>query len=79
MPIVHIGKHTIEVSSPWWGTETVRYDGTVKTKGSSFMGRAYHFTVKEENEDVTYEVEFKSGFWGNHVTIRRNGIAVFTS
>ena len=79
MPIVRVGKHTIEAISPWWGTETVKYDGQVRTKGFSRFGRSYQFTVKEEDEDVIYEVEFKSGFWGVHVTIRRDGIAVFTS
>jgi hypothetical protein len=79
MPIVQAGKHTIEVINTFWGTEIVKYDGEVKTKGISFLGRSYQFTVKEEDENITYEVEFKSGLWHIHFTIRRNGVAIFTS
>ena len=77
---VQLGKHTIEVTNAFWiGTETVRYDGEVKTKGNSLIGRSYLFTVDEEGEQATYEVEFKWALFGAHYTIRRNGIAVFTS
>ena len=79
MPQVQVGEHTIEVSNSFWGTETVRYDGQLKTKGFSLLGRSYMFRVKEKDENVVYEVEFKSGLLGIHYTIRRNGVAVFIS
>lgn len=79
MPIVQVGKHTTEAINRFWGTEIVKYDGEVKVKGYSAFGRSYQFTVKEEDENATYEVEFKAGFLGAHFTIRRNGIAIFTS
>ena len=80
MPQVQVGKHTIEITNNFWiGTETVKYDGEVKTKGNSFVGRSYMFTVEEEGEQATYEVEFRLAFLGARFTVRRNGVAVFTS
>lgn len=79
MPMVNFGNHTIEAINTVWGTEIVKYDGETKAKGYSFLGRSYHFTVIENHETVTYEVEFKAGFIGVHFTIRRNGIAIFDS
>ena len=79
MPQVQVGKHTIEVSNSIWGTETVKYDGEVKTKGFSAFGRSYMFNVNEDDENVTYEADFKAGFIGAHFTIRRNGIVIFAS
>ena len=79
MPEVRVGQHTIEVRASVWGTETVKYDGELKAKGYSLLGRSYMFNAKEDDEDITYEVEFKSGLLGSHFTIRRNGIAIFTS
>ena len=79
MPQIQVGKHTIEVNNSIWGTETVKYDGALKAKGNSLFGRSYLFQVKENDDDVTYEVEFKAGLLGAHYTIRRNGLAVFTS
>ena len=79
MPQIQVGEHSIDVSNSFWGAETVRYDGETQAKGYSFLGRSYMFNVKEEDEDVTYEVEFKAGLLGAHFTIRRNGRAIFTS
>lgn len=67
------------MSNSVWGNETVKYDGEVKAKGYSFLGRSYMFQVNEDGTAVTYEVEFKTGFLGSHFAVRRNGIAVFTS
>ncbi len=79
MPIVQVGKHTIEANASIWGTETVKYDGEVKAKGYSFFGRSYLFTMEEDGHEVTYEVEFIAGFLGAHFTVRRDGKAIFTS
>ena len=79
MPQIQVGKHVIEVSNSLWGTESVKYDGEVVAKGYSFLGRSYMFKVNEDEEEVTYEVEFKMGFLGAHFTVRRNGLAIFTS
>ena len=78
MPIINVGKHTVEAKNTVWGTEIVKYDGQVKAKGYSFLGRSYHFVVEEESQQVTYEIEFKAGFLSSHITIRRNGIVVFS-
>jgi len=80
MPQVQVGKHTIEMTmNPLIGTETIKYDGEVKAKGNSFVGRSYMFTVDEEGQQATYEIEFRLAFVGARYTVRRNGIAVFTS
>ena len=80
MPRVQVGKHTVEMTNnPLTGMETVKYDGVIKSKAFTFAGRSHMFTVDEEEETVTYEVEFRSGFFSMHFTVRRNGVAVFTS
>ena len=79
MPQIQVGEHTIEVNNSFWGTETVKYDGRLMTKGYSMIGRSYMFSVVEDSDNVTYEVEFKAALLGAHYTIRRNGIVVFTS
>jgi len=43
MPIINVGKQTVEAKNTVWGTEIVKYDGEVKAKGYSFLGRLYHF------------------------------------
>lgn len=79
MPTVNYGNHTIEVQNTVWGNEIVKYDGKVMTKGYSAFGRSYHFMVMEDNQQATYEVDFRMGFLSVHFTIRRNGITIFTS
>ena len=76
---VKVGNHTVEAINSFWGTETVKYDGEVMAQGNSLLGRSYTFLVKEDDAEVTYEVEFKAGLLGAHFTIRRNGVAIFTS
>ena len=78
MPILNVGKHTIEVKNTALGTEIVKYDGQLKAKGYSLFGRSYHFVVEEDGQQATYEVEFKAGFLSAHFTVRRNGIVVFS-
>ena len=79
MPQVQVGNHILEINNSIWGTETVKYDGELKAKGYSFIGRSYLFRVEEDGEEITYEVEFKLALFGAHYIIRRNGVAVFTS
>ncbi len=79
MPIITVGKHTIEAINTFWGTEIVKYDGKTKTKAFSMFGRCHHFAVEEDNERITYEVSFTPGFVGVHYAVRRNGIMVFSS
>lgn len=75
--LVQVGKHSIEATNSIWGTETVRYDGEVMTKGHSMSGNNWFFNVREDEEDVRYEVEFRGGFFTARITIRRNGIIVY--
>jgi hypothetical protein len=79
MPIVNYGNHTIEVINTFWGNEIVKYDGKTMIKGYSAFGRSYHFIVSEDNQQITYEVEFKAGFLGVHFNVRRNGVSIFSS
>ena len=79
MPTLNYGNHTIEVQNSVWGNETVKYDSKIMVKGYSALGRSYHFNVMEENQPANYEIAFKAGFLSAHITIRRNGIAIFTS
>ena len=78
MASFQVGKHTLEVHSNFWGAEIVKYDGEVKAKGFSLLGHSYQFLVQEDEEAVTYAVEFKAGLWGGHCTIRRNETLVLT-
>jgi hypothetical protein len=80
MPIVTVGKHTIEVkNNPLTGQERVLYDGIEKTRGYSIFGKSYVFQVKEDDAQVTYECETRMGLFSAHFIIRRNGIVIFTS
>ncbi len=79
MPQTQVGTHTLDVSTNWLGSEKVTYDGVLKTEGKSIAGRGYIFTVEEDGEPANYEVEFKAGLFSAHVTVRRNGVAIFTS
>lgn len=80
MLTVRVGKHTVEIKhNPLTGQAIVLYDGQEKARGHSIRGRSFMFQVDEDAEQVTYECQGTSGLWSAHFTIRRNGVAVFTS
>ncbi len=79
MPEVRVGPHLIEIETSIWGSAKIRYDGRLVASGSSIFGRTYVFQEKEVGEWINYEVDFRSGLISSHVTVRRNGIAIFAS
>ena len=72
--IVHNG-HRIEVS--YGLTERVRYDGRLTSQKTTWFGATHVFRVQEDGEEVEYDAEIRSGFWGVKVTVRRNGIMIY--
>jgi len=80
MPIVRVGKHTVEVkNNGLTGQAIVLYDEQEKARGYSVFGKSYMFQVEEDGEQVTYECESRMALWSEHFIIRRKGIVVFTS
>ena len=71
--LVQVNGHQIEVfASIWNGKETVKYDGNIVSdrRNLSTFRSIHSFKVKEEDEEIVYEVEVMvSGY-----AIRRNGI-----
>ncbi len=70
--------HKIEVKS--FGTEKIVYDGEIVSKRISMFGATHVFAVKEDNNDVQYEVEIGTRWHllGFHCTVRCNGKIIFT-
>ena len=73
---VEVGGHVIEASSTLWGSETIKYDGEVKTKGWSLYSASHSFTVTEDGERTKYEVELRQGFPWPRAIFSRNGIVI---
>lgn len=76
--LVQVNGHQIKVFfSMWNGRETIKYDGNVvcdRTNLSTFSS-TNSFKVKEEGEEVVYEVQSFAGFLGaSGYAIRRNEI-----
>ena len=79
MPIINIGKHTIEVTSTM-GVVTIKYDDEVKRKAHFAFGPSvYYFFAEEDGRRVTYDIDVKSGLRSAHVTVKRDGTSVFSS
>jgi hypothetical protein len=76
--LVKINGHTIELFySIWNGKETIKYDGTVvcNRRNLSTFSSINSFKVQEEGEEIVYEVQTLTGFFGTAgYAIRRNGI-----
>lgn len=60
------------------GVETVYYNDEEKSSGWFMFGGRQEFIVSERNKEVKYEVEISAAFPEPSVTIRRDGIIVFT-
>jgi hypothetical protein len=59
MPIIKYGNHIIDVRLEQSGEETVTYDGELMSSKMSTFGATHKFSVKEEGQDVAYEVKVK--------------------
>jgi len=59
MPIIKYGNHVIDVKLEQSGEETVTYDGEPMSSKMSTFGATHKFSVKEEGQDVAYEVKVK--------------------
>lgn len=82
MKTVMSNGHKIEVmeSSPT-GLERVLYDGKEVSSRRAMFGATHTFNVREDNEDVSYEVDIGVGSLlppRPYTTIRRNGKIIFT-
>ncbi len=75
--------HQIDFENTWTGKETVTYDGQIVSEKRTLSGGVHVFNVIEGNESAHYEVEVRFQFRGAGsylgVTIRRNGMLLFTN
>ncbi len=79
MAIAKYKDHTIEATNMAWA-EIVKYDGKVVRRGFTLLGRrSYQFVVEEDSQQVTYDVQFRSGLLQVPVKITRNGVEIYDS
>lgn len=81
MKTITYGNHTIEVSEmSMTAKEVIRYDGHVVSSKRSMTGSTHLFSVKEETEDVQYEVQVGMRWHGfsAYSIVRRNGKVIYT-
>jgi hypothetical protein len=80
--IVTHNEHTIEIKNNLLtGKETILYDGKEVSSKRSIGGSTHIFIVKEDNEDIQYEVE-NSLRWhcmSAYTTMRRKGQIIYTN
>jgi hypothetical protein len=62
------------------GKEEVKYDGKVVSSKHTVFGGTHVFRVKEDGEDVDYEVEIGTRWHGfsQWYVVRRNGKVIYT-
>ena len=72
------GNHTIQVETGW--KERVLFDGQVMGNKHTWRGGTHIFSVKEDEENVQYEVEYHARglLASTWVVIRRNGKIIFS-
>ena len=68
--------HKIEVKL--FPIEKVFYDGKLMTSQFTVFGGTHVFQVCEDGENVSYEVETKSGVLVPWMKVRRNGILIYS-
>jgi hypothetical protein len=82
MPIiatVYSGSHQIVVEhSNWTSKHWVTYDGRKVSEKQGFIRGAHRFQALEEGLAVQYEVSIGIGWKGQRVTVKRNGILIFS-
>jgi len=78
--IVHNG-HQIQLPGySLTGKEEIKYDGRVVSSKHTVTGGTHIFRVKEDEEDVDYEVEIGTRWHGFSCwyVVRRNGKVIYT-
>jgi len=62
------------------GKEEIKYDGRVVSSKRTIVGGTHIFKVKENGEDVDYEVELGTRWHGftSWCVVRRNGKVIYT-
>lgn len=78
--IVHNG-HQIQLPGmSLTGKEEVKYDGKVVSSKHTIFGGTHVFRVKEDGEDVDYEIEIGTRWHGLSCwyVVRRNGKVIYT-
>ena len=72
--------HTIRLETTFMGTKKIFYDGKLMTQGGNgFSDSNFLFSVSEDGEDVHYELSTRVSFgWDPHITVRRNGVALYS-
>lgn len=68
--------HCIEVA--YGVPEQIRYDGRVVSEKTSMLGATHIFSTTERGEEVEYDAEIRSGFWGAIIVVRRNGKIIYS-
>ncbi|MCB0635805.1 MAG: hypothetical protein KDC54_04280 [Lewinella sp.] len=69
--------HEIAVHNSWKGQETVYYDGQMMASAYSVMGKLHEFSVREADEEVTYQVQLGLHHLGVRANVWRNGSPLF--
>jgi hypothetical protein len=71
--------HEINVNVNGFGGLEVTYDGKSVISNSLYSGTTCGFSVREDGEEVKYEVETKGRWQGynKYIIIKRNGITIF--
>ena len=77
--VVTSDSHVIEAVCTGFGPEHVKYDGVKVSSKVTVFGGDHVFSKQENGKTVNYDVCFSSGFLSGNVTIRKNGIVIFTS
>ena len=78
--VVH-GGHQIEIPGGHIiGKEEVRYDGRVVSSKYSMAGAMHTFQVREDGEEVRYDVELGTRWHGFTcwAVVRRNGVIIYS-
>jgi len=76
MKTIVYNAHQIQITNGL--KEQVKYDGTVVWSGHTWAGGTHVFRVKEDGEDVDYEVEQGTRFFFVWTVVRRNGRVIYT-
>jgi hypothetical protein len=78
MRTITYGNHAIQITGGF--KDEVRYDGQVVSSRATWSGGTHIFSVKEDGEDVQYEVEYRTRWlgFGSWATVRRNGRVIFS-
>ena len=81
MRTIIYGNHTIKVkATSLTGREDIHYDDQLVSSKHSMFGTTHLFSVKEDGENVQYEVEIGVRWHGmsNWAIVRRNGIIIYS-